>query len=684
MAWTSLDELCINTIRFLAVDAVEKAKSGHPGAPMGAAPAVYVLWSRFLKHSPSNPTWPDRDRFVLSAGHASMLLYALLHLTGYDVTIDDLKRFRQWGSRTPGHPERGVTPGVEATTGPLGQGFADAVGMAIAERALAARFNRPGHHVIDHRTYVLCSDGDLMEGVSAEAASLAGNLRLGRLIALYDDNGITIEGETSMTFTEDVAGRFRAYGWQVLGPVDGLDLGAVERAIGEARADETRPSLVVTKTTIGFGSPGGGTAAVHGAPLGPEGARRAKERLGWPLEPTFLVPDEVARHMRGALARGEEAERAWREKLALYAAEHPALARELDDRLAGVVPAGWEGALEGLFDGAGPMSTRVASGKALNALAKGIPALIGGSADLAPSTMTTIEGAPDLGAENYAGRNLRFGVREHAMAAAATGAALHGGFIPYVGTFLVFSDYMRPAIRLAAMSGVQVVYVFTHDSIGLGEDGPTHQPVEQLMSLRVVPRLTVVRPADAPETAEAWRAALAHTGGPTAIVLTRQETPLIDRKECAEAGGLHFGAYTLWENAGAPEVILMGTGSEVQLALAAGRTLGESGVRVRVVSFPSWELFERQPTEYRELVLPPACRARVAVEAGTRIGWERYVGLEGAVIALSGFGASAPGPVAYHEFGITAEAVVEAARAVVQGAGRRGARRGEGDARAGA
>jgi transketolase len=662
----ALDELCVNTIRFLSVDAVQKANSGHPGAPMGAAPVAYVLWDRFLRHNPANPIWPDRDRFVLSAGHASMLLYSLLYLTGYDLGIDDLKAFRQWGSRTPGHPERGLTPGVEVTSGPLGQGFANAVGMAIAERALTARFNRPGHEIVDHNTYVLASDGDLMEGVASEAASLAGTLALGKLVVLYDDNGISIEGSTDLAFTEDVAARFRAYGWHVLGPVDGLDLEAVEAAIGEARTEATRPSLVICRTTIGYGSPGANTAAVHGAPLGEEGVRKSKEALGWPLEPAFHVPDDALEHMRLAFGRGDEYETAWGEQFSDYAAHHPEEAEEFAARMAGELPPGWDEDLADLFARSDPMATRVASGKVLNAIAARVPALFGGSADLAPSNKTLITGAADFAAGRYGGRNLRFGVREHAMGAIANGIALHGGFIPYCGTFLVFSDYMRPPIRLAAMMGLRVVYVFTHDSVGLGEDGPTHQPVEQLMGLRAVPNLTVIRPADATETAEAWRVAVRKADGPTALVLSRQKLPVLDRTTFPSAEALASGGYVLWQlKESMPDLILIGTGSEVHIALEAGRTLADQGVNARVVSLPSWELFDRAPAEYRETVLRGAVRARVAIEAGARVGWERYVGLEGAVIGLDRFGASAPSQVNYQRLGITVKAVLEAAKRVL-------------------
>jgi transketolase len=666
-----LDEGCINTIRFLAVDAVEKANSGHPGAPMGAAPVAYTLWDRFLKHSPRNPEWPDRDRFVLSMGHASMLIYSLLHLTGYDLPLDDLKQFRQWKSRTPGHSEYGPTPGVEVTTGPLGQGFGHAVGMAIAERWLACRYNRPGHEIIGHHTYVLASDGDMEEGVSSEAASLAGTLRLGKLIVLYDDNEISIEGDTDIAFREDVSARFAAYGWQVLGPLDGNDLAAVEAAIREAQAQTERPSLVVCRTVIGYGSPQQGTAKVHGEPLGADGVKAAKDTLGWPQEPAFLVPEEVAAHMGRAVARGEAAEQEWRRRLTAYRDAYPEPAAQLELQLRGDLPAGWDSDLEGLFPpGTKPIATRSASGKVINALAPRVPALIGGSADLAPSTKTLMDGEGDFSPDDHCGRNLHFGVREHAMGSIAGGLARHGGTIPYTATFLIFSDYMRPPMRLAALMGVRVVYVFTHDSIALGEDGPTHQPVEQLMGLRTVPNLTVIRPADATETAEAWRAALHNTSGPTALALTRQNVAVLDRTRCAPAAGVQRGGYTLWQSAdGQPEVILIGTGSEVHIALQAGEDLAAEGIRARVVSLPSWELFDRQPASYRERVLPAAVRARVAVEAGVTLGWERYVGVEGAIIGVDRFGASAPYETIYQHFGITAQAVAAAAKSLLGGAG---------------
>lgn len=665
---SELDQLSINTIRFLAVDAVQKARSGHPGTPMGAATIAYTLWDRFLKHNPTNPTWPDRDRFVLSAGHASMLLYALLHLTGYDLPLDELKQFRQWGSKTPGHPEYRETPGVEVTTGPLGQGFANAVGMAIAERWLADHYNRPGHEIVNHDTYVLASDGDMQEGVSSEAASLAGTLRLGKLICLYDDNEIQIEGDTDVVFSENVARRFEAYGWQVIGPIDGFDMAAVEVAIRQAQADTERPSLIICKTIIGYGSPAQATAKVHGEPLGEENVRAAKETLGWPQEPTFYVPDDVLAHMRQAVERGQAMEQEWERRMEAYAQVYPEEAAQLQAQLRGELPNGWDEDLADLFPpGTAPMATRNASGQVLNALAQRVHALTGGSADLAPSTKTILLGYGDFGWDEYCGHNMHFGVREHAMGAIAGGMALHGGVIPYTATFLTFSDYMRPPMRLAALMGIRVIYVFTHDSIGLGEDGPTHQPIEHLMNLRAVPNLTVIRPADATETAEAWRAALLNADGPTALIFTRQKLPVLDRTELPSAENLQRGGYVLWQSAdGTPDVILIGTGSEVHIALEAGKKLADEGVGVRVVSLPSWELFDRQPADYRESVLPPAVRARVAVEAGIKLGWEHYVGLDGVVVGMESFGASAPGDVLYEKFGITAENVAAQAHRLLK------------------
>lgn len=659
-----IDGWCINTIRFLAVDAVQKARSGHPGAPMGAAPMAYVLWDRFLRHNPSNPQWPDRDRFVLSAGHASMLLYALLHLTGYDLSIDELQNFRQWGSKTPGHPEFGLTPGVEVTTGPLGQGFSHAVGMAMAERWLGQRYNRPGLDIVNHSTFALVSDGDLQEGVASEAASLAGTLGLGKLVALYDDNNIQIEGSTDLAFLESVAQRFGAYGWGVFGPVDGCDLQSIEAALHAAIEDTRRPSLVICRTVIGFGSPQQGTAKVHGEPLGEANVQAAKDTLGWPQKPLFHVPEKVRVHMGLAVERGRSAERDWKEKFSRYAAAYPGDALAFERQLRGELPPDWDQDLKDLFPpGSKAAATRASSGAVLNALAKRAEGLFGGSADLAPSTKTLISGCADFSREHYEGRNLHFGVREHAMGAIAGGMALHGGVIPYTATFLIFSDYMRPAMRLAALMGIHVIYVFTHDSIGLGEDGPTHQPIEQLMGLRSVPGLTVIRPADATETVEAWRAALMNTKGPTALILSRQEVPPLDRNLYPSAEALHQGAYVLWQSrAGLPDLILIGTGSEVSVALDAGRKLATEGLGVRVVSMPSWELFDEQPRDYRETVLPGAVQARVAIEAGIKLGWEHYVGLKGVVVGMEHFGASAPGEILYEKFGMTVDAVVSQAR----------------------
>ena len=663
MADAKLDELCINTLRFLAVDAVEKAKSGHPGAPMGAAAMAYVLWDRYLKHNPTDPKWPDRDRFILSAGHASAMLYSLLHVYGYDLPLDELKRFRQWGSRTPGHPEHGLTAGVEATTGPLGQGFANGVGMGIAERWLASHYNRPGHEIINHYTYAIVSDGDLQEGVSSEAASLAGHLRLGKLIYLYDDNDISIEGDTDISFTENVAQRFEAYGWQVIGPIDGLDMPSVDKAIESARADTTHPSLIVCKTVIGYGSPNkAGTGSAHGEPLGEEEARLAKEVLAWPYEEPFSIPAEALAHFRLAIERGEKRQAEWDSKLQAYGAEFPDEAQQLPKQLRGELPPGWDRDLHDLFGpGDRPIATREASGRIMNAIVEKVNALIGGSADLAPSTRTLLKDQGDYRFEEYDGHNMHFGVREHAMGAIANGMALHGGTIPYTATFLVFSDYMRPAIRLGALTGLRVVYIFTHDSIGLGEDGPTHQPVEHLMSLRAMPDLLVLRPADATETVEAWKVALERHDGPTVLVLSRQNLPVLDRSIGAPAESLRQGGYIMWESTSDPEVILIATGSEVHIALEAGRILEENGTSARVVSLPSWELFDAQSKEYRDSVLPRHVRARVSIEASSPMGWERYVGLDGVAVGVPRFGASAPAGEIYRQLGLTAQRVADEA-----------------------
>lgn len=662
----ALDQLCVNAARTLAMDAVQQANSGHPGAPMALAPLCYVLWTRHLRHNPANPAWPGRDRFVLSAGHASMLLYSLLHLTGYDLPLEELVNFRQWGSRTPGHPEYGHTPGVETTTGPLGQGLGNAVGMALAQAHLAAVFGRPGHSVLDHRTYFLASDGDLMEGISHEAASLAGHLRLGRLIGYYDDNRITIDGSTSLTYSDDVAMRFEAYGWQVLKVKDGNDLGAIDEATVAAGGEPGRPSLIIVQTHIAYGSPNKqDTAAAHGAPLGEEEVRLAKRNLGWPHEEPFTVPDEALAQWRRCVDRGAELEAGWNEALRVYAEAYPDLARELERRLAGVLPDGWEARLPAFGPDDGPLATRAASGKVLNALVPRVPELIGGSADLSPSNNTLIEGAPALAPGALGGHNIHFGIREHAMGAVLNGMALHGGIRPYGGTFLVFSDYMRPSIRLAAMMGLDVIYIFTHDSIGLGEDGPTHQPIEMLASLRAIPNLTVVRPADACETVEAWRLAMGHRGGPVALVLTRQNVPVLDRSRLTPADGLARGGYVLADaSEGGPEAVIMASGSEVSLALEARQMLAADGLEVRVVSMPSMELFAAQPQSYRDEVLPPALTLRLAVEAAHPQPWYRWAGDRGAVMGIERFGASAPYQSLFREFGFTADAVAERVRAM--------------------
>jgi len=655
-----LDQLCVNTIRMLAADAVQRAKSGHPGMPMGAAAMAYVLWTCFLKHNPANPRWPERDRFVLSPGHGSMLLYSLLHLTGYDLPLEELTRFRQWGSRTPGHPEHGLTPGVEATTGPLGQGFANGVGMAVTERYLACAFNRPGLEIVDHYTYAIVSDGDLMEGVSAEAASLAGTWKLGKLIYLYDDNEISIEGSTDLAFTESVGRRFEAYGWHVQ-HVDGNDLDGVDAAIRAAQAETERPSLIVARTHIGFGSPGRqDTAKAHGEPLGEEELRATKEALGWPAESPFFVPPEALAHFRQAVARGAEAEAEWARRVEEHVRRFPEEAGRWRAMQEGELPPGWEAGVPEFTPADGSLATRAASGRVLNGLAAGVPALVGGSADLAPSTSTYLKGYGDLGLGEWCARNMRFGVREHAMGAIVNGMALHGGIIPYAATFLAFSDYMRPAIRLAALTELRVIFIFTHDSIGLGEDGPTHQPVEQLLSLRAIPGLVTLRPADATETAEAWRVAL-QRHGPTALILSRQALPVLDRAKLASASGVARGAYVLADGAWPPDVILIASGSEVHIALEAQRILGERGIGARVVSMPSWELFDGQPEAYRAEVLPPSVSARVAIEAGRSLGWSAYVGDRGTIIALDRFGASAPAAKLFEAFGFTPEQV--AARA---------------------
>ena len=663
-----LDLLCINTIRTLAMDAVEAAQSGHPGTPMALAPLAWLLYTRHLRHDPRHPEWPDRDRFVLSCGHASMLLYATLHLVGYDLPLEEIKRFRQWGSRTPGHPEHGLTPGVETTTGPLGQGFANAVGMALAEAHLAARFNRDGHAVVDHRTYVIASDGDLMEGISHEAASLAGHLGLGKLIVFYDSNRITIEGATSLSCDDDAARRFEAYGWHVQRVEDGNDLAALGAAASAAEAEAARPSLVMVRTHIGYGSPHKqDNADAHGSPLGKDEVALTKRAYGWPEDAFFLVLPAARTHAGACLARGAALVGAWEGRVAAYEAAHPDAAAEWRAALSGELPAGWEAALPAFPEQEAAQATRAASGKVLNALAPVVRTLIGGSADLAPSTNTLLKGEADFTASHPEGRNLHFGIRELGMAGVLNGMALHGGVRPYGATFLVFSDYARPAIRLAALMGLPVVYVFTHDSIGLGEDGPTHQPVEHLAALRAIPGLVVIRPADAAETAAAWRTALLRRGGPTALVLTRQKLPALARAGTGAVEGVARGGYVLAEATGeAPRVVLLGTGSEVALCVAARALLEGEGIPVRVVSVPSVELFAAQAADYRAAVLPPSVRARVAVEAGRSVGWHRWVGDGGDVVALDHFGASAPAERLFAEYGFTPEHVAARARALLR------------------
>jgi transketolase len=678
-----LDQLCINTVRFLSVDAVQKANSGHPGMPLGAAPMAYGLWTRLLKHNPHNPDWFDRDRFVLSAGHGSMLLYSLLHLTGYDLSLDDIKQFRQWRSKTPGHPERGHTPGVEVTTGPLGQGFANAVGMAIAEAQLASRYNRPGFEVIDHATYAIVSDGDLMEGVAAEAASLAGHLRLGKLTCLYDDNRVTLAAGTDITFSEDRGRRFDAYGWHTVSVADGNDLAAIDAALQAARAETTRPTLILVRTHLGYGSPNKQDSfEAHGSPLGVDEVRLTKQNLGWPTEPPFLIPEPALVHFREALARGARDEAAWNDRMAAYAQAFPDLAQELRRSRRGELPPDWDADIPVFPADVKGLATRAASGKVMNALAPRLPALTGGSADLDPSTYTALKGFGDFhppagtnddtegsagGGWSDGGRNLHFGVREHAMGAIVNGLAAHGATIPYGSTFLIFSDYMRPPIRLAALMGLHVVHVFTHDSIALGEDGPTHQPVEQLAALRAIPNLTVIRPGDANETAVAWRVALETRDRPVALVLTRQALPTVDRGRYAPADGLRRGGYVLADAPdGRPELILIASGSEVGLIVSAAERLQAQGVAVRCVSMPSWELFDDRPQADRDAVLPPSVSARLAVEAGAAQGWHRYVGDAGDVLSVDRFGASAPGDEILQQYGFTVDNVCARARALLR------------------
>ena len=684
MTEQSLEERAINTIRFLSVDAVQKANSGHPGLPMGAAAPAYVLWTRFLRHNPSDPSWPDRDRFVLSAGHGSMLLYSLLHLTGYDLPLEQIKQFRQWGSLTPGHPESHLTRGVEATTGPLGQGMGNAVGLAIAEAHLAARFNRPGHEIINHHTYVLAGDGDMMEGVQSEAASLAGHLKLGKLVVLYDNNSVSLAGSTSISFSEDVGARYAAYGWHVQSVENGNDLGAVDKALRAAQQVSDRPSFISVRTIIGYGAPHKqGTFHAHGNPLGPEEVKAAKENLGWPLEPAFLIPDDVAAHFRSARERGTQQQDEWRKRLAAYQVAFPDLAAELTRRLAGALPDGWDKDLPAFKADPKGLATRKASEGVMQALAAKLPELMGGSADLDPSTFTWLKGQGDFappsqpqegvqgavgGEWSYGGRNVHFGVREHAMGAVVNGLSYHGGFIPYGSTFEVFSDYMRPPVRLSALARLGSVWVYTHDSIGVGEDGPTHQPVEHYAALRAIPDLVFIRPGDASETAWAWKVAIRDRHRPTALSLTRQNVPTLDRTVYASAEGVTRGGYVLNAQAAAakPDIILIATGSEVQLIVAAEPILKAKGITARLVSMPSWELFEEQSVDYRESVLPKSVTARLAVEMGVSLGWERWTGTDGDTLTLNRYGASAPGEVVIKELGFTTERVVAAAEALLE------------------
>ena len=653
-----IDQLCVNTIRTLSMDAVQKANSGHPGAPMGLAPAAYVIWTRHLRHSPQNPDWLNRDRFILSAGHASMLLYSMLYLTGYDLSLDEIKNFRQWNSRTPGHPEFGCAPGVETTTGPLGQGFTNGVGMALAEQHLASQYNRDEYNIIDHHTYMICSDGDVMEGISSEAASLAGHLGLSKLICVYDDNKISIEGSTGIAFTEDVGKRFEAYHWHVQWVDDGNDLEKISQAIDAAKAETGKPSIILLRTHIAYGSPNKqDTPDAHGAPLGDEEIRLTKKNIGWPDDAQFLVPEPALNRFRECIEKGKQLESDWKTVLTAYKNEYPDPAQNLMNAVEGFLPAGWDENIPDFSD-TDAIATRAASGQVLNAVAQTLPSLMGGSADLAPSNNTIIKFSHDFQKNRYDGRNIRFGVREHAMGGILSGMALHKGLRPYGGTFLTFSDYMRASIRLASLMGLPVIYIFTHDSIGLGEDGPTHQPIEHIASLRAIPGLTVIRPADATETAAAWRQALENRNGPTALILSRQKLPVIDQGKHRSSKGLANGAYVLADSDSTPDVILIATGSEVQIALEASNILAEKGVSARVVSMPSWELFEKADKAYQDSVIPPGQTARIAIEAGSPMGWEKYVGTGNPIIAMETYGASAPGNTLMEKFGFTAENVV--------------------------
>ena len=668
MASTNINQLCIDTIRTLSIDAVETAKSGHPGAPMGCAPMAYILWSKFLSHNPADPTWINRDRFILSNGHASALLYSILHLAGYDISLEDIKNFRQWGSKTPGHPEYNVSSGIEMTTGPLGQGFAHGIGMAIAERWMAERYNQPNFNIIDHNTYAIVSDGDLQEGVASEAASIAGTLQLGKVIYLYDDNDISIEGNTDITFVEDVKKRFESYGWQVVGPIDGMDTEDLSTAVDIAKQNETKPSLIICRTTIGYGSPNrANTSGVHGEPLGPEETKLTKAQLGWEYDDPFTIPPEVKSHF--GLLREERAKLqiSWDKLFAEYETNYPLQAKNLKSEISGDLPIGWDQGLDDLFrDSSGTMSTRDAGGKVMNAISQLVPMLLGGSADLAPSTKTILNDKSDFSAENYGGNNFHFGVREHAMGALANGMALHGGTIPYTATFLLFSDYMRPPMRLAAMMGLRVIYIFTHDSIGLGQDGPTHQPIEQLLSLRAIPNMVVLRPADATETTEAWKIAVSRTNGPTVIVLSRQNLPILDRERFTPSTGVQKGGYILHDSSEPAKAIILSTGSEIEIAIEAVELLESENIPVRIVSMASWELFDQQPSTYQQEVLPPRITARVSVEAATHLGWERYTTSNGTNMGISRFGASAPSDVIYSNLGLTAEQIANEVKKLIK------------------
>jgi transketolase len=657
----NIAELCITTIRTLAIDAIQKANSGHPGAPMALAPITYVLWNQIMRYNPTNPQWFNRDRFILSNGHASMLLYAMLHLTGYDLPLDELKKFRQWGSKTPGHPEFGLTAGVETTTGPLGQGFMNGLGMAMAEAHLAAKFNKPDHEIVDHFTYVICSDGELMEGASHEAASLAGHLQLGKMIYIYDDNHISIEGPTELTYSDNVKKRFESYHWHVQNIGDKAhDLNALESAIKNAQKELHKPSMIIVRTHIGYGSPNmQDTPEVHGSPLGEDEVKNTKKAYGWPEDQHFLVPDVVSAHMRKAIDRGKEAESRWKQKFEAYRTAYPELAVEFEKALKAELPSDWDKDIAVFSPADGPIATRAVGGKVLNSIAEKVPWLMGGSADLSPSTKTLLKGSDYISNENYAHRNIAWGVREHVMCAASSGMALHGGILPYTATFFVFTDYARPAIRLAAFMHLPVIYIMTHDSVGVGEDGPTHQPIEHLASLRVIPNLDIIRPADANEVAYAWRAAITRKDGPTMLILTRQGLPVLDQNKLGRADGLLKGAYILSkETSSKPDVLLIASGSEVQLILSAQDELLKEGIQARVVSMPSWELFLKQPQSYRDEVLPPDVKARLAVETGSPMGWREWVGDAGDIIGITTFGASAPYKEILNNYGFSVENIV--------------------------